>query len=126
MALPIRRLAHKRVLAKTVTQTRRGNTSCDIPPPSVRHMALPFLPSDVTPPAPFLLSPGSYLPLPLVIPAQAGILTRGVLNQGHTVVNNHAGTPSRHQLNTECKDLCALKSLVWIRAMCKPSRPCPD
>jgi len=77
------------------------------------------------PPASFLLSP--VIPAsPGVIPAQAGILTRDAISKGHTVVNNYAETPSRHHLNTECKDLCVLKPLVWIRAMCRSRRPCPD
>ena len=80
------------------------------------HFSLPTLrpPSGV-----MAASPG-------VIPAQAGILTRDVIYKGHTVVNNHAGTPSRHQLNTECKDLCVLQPLVWIRTICRSRRPYPD
>jgi hypothetical protein len=84
-----------------------------------------FLPSYLPPPASFLLSP--VIPAsPGVIPAQAGILKRDAISKGHTVVNNYAETPSRHHLNTECKDLCVLKPLVWIRAMCRSRRPCPD
>jgi|GEM_PF-662767 hypothetical protein len=77
------------------------------------------------PPASFLLSP--VIPAsPGVIPAQAGILTRSILNQGHTVGNNHAGMPPRHLSHANCSDLCVLKSLVWIRTICRSRRPYPD
>ena len=114
LGTPIDLLAGNRAMTKTGTQTHRGNTSSDIPPINMDH----------TRPCHFSLPP--LRPPPGVIPAQAGILTRDVIYKGHTVVNNHAGTPSRHQLNTECKDLCVLQPLVWIRTICRSRRPYPD
>jgi len=47
LGTPIDLLAHKRVTAKTVTQTRSRNMPCDISPPSFLQTTLSFLPSGV-------------------------------------------------------------------------------
>jgi len=60
---------------------------------------------------------------PGVIPAKAGILTRISFYKGPAVVVNCAGIPSRHLSYAKCDELYILKSLVWIRAICKPKRP---
>ena len=88
------------------------------------------------PPASLLLSPvipasprrhscffPSYLPPPSVIPAQAGILTRGAIYKGHAVAVNYAGKSFIVRIIL-C--LYVLKPLVWIRAVCKSRRPYPD
>ena len=63
---------------------------------------------------------------PGVIPAKAGILTRISFYKGHTIVANYAATQSRHISYGKRDELCVLKSLVWIRAICKSKRPYPD
>jgi hypothetical protein len=64
-----------------------------------------------------------------VIPAKAGILTRGAIYKGRAVVGNSAGIRSRHIPKERCNDLwlyvCTLKALVRIRAVCKQRRPYP-
>ena len=60
---------------------------------------------------------------PLVIPAQAGILTRDAISKGNAIVANYAGKSLKVR-NFLC--LCALQSLVWIRALCKSRRSYPD
>ena len=64
-----------------------------------------------------------------VIPAKAGILTRGVIYKGRAIVGNCAGIRSRHILKGRCNDLWlfvrTLKAFVRIRAMCKPRRQYP-
>ena len=75
-------------------------------------------------PASFLYTPPSRPPSG-VIPAQAGILTRVVLYEGLTVVDNYAEIPSRHISYGKCGELCVLQSLVWIRAIYNSWRPCP-
>jgi len=64
-----------------------------------------------------------YVHPPGVIPAKAGILTRISFYKGPAVVVNCAGIPSRHLSYAKCDELYILKSLVWIRAICKPKRP---
>ena len=108
-------------------------------PASPRHTCLPpsYLPPPVIPASPrhscsplrhTCLSP-SYLPLPVipappsVIPAKAGILTRDAIYKGHAVAVNYAGKSLKVR-NFLC--LCALQSLVWIRALCKSRRSYPD
>ena len=73
-------------------------------------------------PAPSLYTPALRPPFG-VIPAKAGILTRVALDEGRAVVVNCAGIPSRHFSSTKCVELCALKSLMWIRAKCHSKRP---
>ena len=76
----------------------------------------------VPPPASFLFSP--VIPAsPLVIPAQAGILTRGAISKGRTIVANYAEKSFEVRI-ISC--LYGLKALVWIRAVCKSRRPYPD
>jgi len=58
-----------------------------------------------------------------VIPAKAGILTRVALDEGRAVVVNCAGIPSKHISYAKRVELCALKSLMWIRAMGDSKRP---
>jgi hypothetical protein len=60
---------------------------------------------------------------PGVIPAQAGILTRDVIYKGHAVAVNYAEKSFEVRIIL-C--LYVLKSLVWIRAMCRARRPYPD
>jgi predicted short-subunit dehydrogenase-like oxidoreductase (DUF2520 family) len=62
-------------------------------------------------------------PAPLVIPAKAGILTRVALDEGRAVVVNCAGILSKHISYAKRVELCALKSLMWIRAMGDSKRP---
>ena len=62
-------------------------------------------------------------PAPLVIPAKAGILTRVALDEGRAVVVNCAGILSKHISYAKHVELCALKSLMWIRAMGDSKRP---
>ena len=56
-------------------------------------------------------------PPPPVIPAKAGILTRGAISKGSAIVANYAAIPSRHISYGKGDGLCVLKSLVWIRAI---------
>ena len=74
------------------------------------------------PPAPLLFSPVIHAS-PLVIPAQAGILTRGAISKGRTIVANYAEKSFEVRI-ISC--LYGLKALVWIRAVCKSRRPYPD
>ncbi|OQB32317.1 MAG: hypothetical protein BWY07_01939 [Candidatus Hydrogenedentes bacterium ADurb.Bin170] len=87
------------------------------PPPSSLHTP-PLRP----PPASFLHTPPSR-PSSGVIPAKAGILTRISFYKGRAATNNYAAISSRHISYGKCDGLCVLKSLVWIRAICKPKRP---
>ncbi len=76
----------------------------------------------VPPPASFLFSP--VIPAsPLVIPAQAGILTRGAISKGRTIVANYAEKSFEVRI-ISC--LYVLKALGWIRVVCKSRRPYPD
>ena len=76
----------------------------------------------VHPPAPLLFSPVIHAS-PLVIPAQAGILTRGAISKGSTIVANYAEKSFEVRIIL-C--LYVLQALVWIRAMCSARRPYPD
>ena len=132
LGTPISALAHKRVRKKTGTRIRHGIMPRDTLPPSSLYTP-PLRPSPAsslhTPPlrpspASFLYTPPSRPPSG-VIPAQAGILTRVVLYEGLTVVDNYAEIPSRHISYGKCGELCVLQSLVWIRAIYNSWRPCP-
>ena len=90
----------------------------------------------VHPPASFLYTPPLRPPRrhsctrrryvhPGVIPAKAGILTRIPFYKGHNIVANYAAIPSRHISYGKGDGLCVLKSLVWIRAICKPKASIP-
>ena len=68
----------------------------------------------VHPLASFLFSP--VIPAsPLVIPAQAGILTRDAIYKGHAVAVNYAGKSFKVRI-IFC--LYVLQLLMWIRVMC--------
>ena len=88
------------------------------PPPASFLHTPPLRP----PPASFLHTPPSR-PSSGVIPAKAGILTRISFYKGRAATNNYAAISSRHISYGKCDGLCVLKSLVWIRAICKPKRP---
>ena len=62
-------------------------------------------------------------PTPGVIPAQAGILTRDAIYKGHAVAVSYAGKSLKVRILL-C--LYVLKSLVWIRVICKARRRYPD
>ena len=64
----------------------------------------------------------TFLP-PLVIPAQAGILTRDAIYKGHAVAVNYAGKSFKVRIIC-C--LYVLQLLMWIRVMCGARRPHPD
>ena len=89
-----------------------GGMPCDISPASFLH-TLSFVHAAVT------SASG-------VIPAKAGILTRITFYEGHAVVVNCAGIPSRHLSYAKCNELCVPKSLVRIMAMGDSRHPYPN
>ena len=131
LGTPISALAHKRVMMKTShPDSPRKYVLRHVPGVIPAHAARYVHPPGVIPAHAAVTSTLGVIPAhaaryvhPGVIPAKAGILTRISFYKGPAVVVNCAGIPSRHLSYAKCDELYILKSLVWIRAICKPKRP---